>query len=327
MQNILSQENTRISSFDYIKAFCIFLVCLGHALLFIFTDMDYSYPVTKYIYAFHMPLFMTVSGFFFISSLKKDFATLIKEKGVQLLLPCLSFFLIIRICSLEANLNFWYLKCLFCQYVIYWFLLKIKERAGIKSGLYWSIVAFLFFVAAPVLNRWLVVSYKIMFMFPFFAFGIVLRRYWIVIKKYEKRIFIVSFLISILALCFWKTEYIIYFTPIRYFSFGGFDRNLFFASILRWGAGIVISIFVILLFDLITKDDEKKESFFSKIIKSIGRHSLEIYLLQSFVLEFSFIDFKKYELNIVNYKSVWGGGTCNHYNCNINVVIIPYLEK
>lgn len=307
MKNILNQENTRISSFDYIKAFCIFLVCLGHALLYIFTDMDYSYPVTKYIYAFHMPLFMTVSGFFFASTLKKDFVTVLKEKGIQLLLPCFSFFLLIKIFRLEANLNFWYLKCLFVQYVVFYLLCKFQKALNIHKILYWTLIIFIFLVVAPFINRWLIVTYKIMFMFPFFGVGVLVRNEWKFVKKFEIPFCIVSFITSIIAILLWKTEYIIYFTPIKYLSFNGFDKKLFFASIMRWGTGIVISLFLILLFDLLIKDDGKKEIVFSKIIKNVGQHSMEIYLLQSFVLEFSFIDFKKYELNIVNYKYIWGG--------------------
>lgn len=306
MQTAQKQENTRISSFDYIKAFCIFCVCLGHALLFIFTDMDYSYPATKYIYAFHMPLFMTVSGFFFVSSLKKDFATLIKEKSVQLLLPCLSFFLIIKICRLQASLNFWYMKCLFCLYVIYWLLFKIKEKIGIRTGLYCSILAFLFLVLAPFFNRWLFFSYKIMFMFPFFALGIALRRYWTLIQKYEKYIFIASFLISLVALYFWKTEYIIYFTPIRYFSFIGFDKNLLIASVIRLMTGSVISVFLIVFFDVISKMGQY-ENISSLFFQSVGRHSMQIYLLQSFMLEYSFIDYRKYDFGKIDYKYIGGG--------------------
>lgn len=65
-------EANRLNWVDSIKGFAIFLVVYGH-----------NFPFCeKYIYSFHMPLFLLVSGFFYpkkshFNDLKKRFATLV----------------------------------------------------------------------------------------------------------------------------------------------------------------------------------------------------------------------------------------------------------
>lgn len=324
MQTVSNYETKRIAAFDYIKALCIFLVCLGHAVLYIFTDEDYNNPICKYIYAFHMPTFMTISGFFFISTFEKEFIAVIKNKSIQLLLPCLSFFLIIKISKLDAHLNFWYLKCLFCLYIIYYLLFKIQKNIDITENFYWSLIVILFFIVAPFLNRWLVTSYKIMFMFPFFGMGIVMRRFWTKIQKYEKLLCGTSMILSAIVLLFWKTDYIIYFTPIRYFSFSGFDKKLLIASLIRWLTGMVVSFFLITLFDLFSKT-LNAENIFLKLLRSVGKYSLEIYLLQSFILEYSFIDYKKFGLDKIKYKCIGGAFAC--IAIAVSMLMVWFLSK
>ena len=60
----------RIKYLDYLKAFAIYLVVYGH-LLCDYADEQASSPVCITIYSFHMALFMSLSGYFFQSSLKK----------------------------------------------------------------------------------------------------------------------------------------------------------------------------------------------------------------------------------------------------------------
>jgi fucose 4-O-acetylase-like acetyltransferase len=52
----------RIAYIDFLKGFTILLVILGHCIEF--NDTDYwNNIVFRYIYSFHMPLFMFLSGY------------------------------------------------------------------------------------------------------------------------------------------------------------------------------------------------------------------------------------------------------------------------
>ena len=74
---------------DILKSLAIFLVILGHVSS-TYDSREYSSPLALWIYSFHMPLFMMLSGMFFKYSLKKDFKTLLTDKSRLLLLPLLS---------------------------------------------------------------------------------------------------------------------------------------------------------------------------------------------------------------------------------------------
>ena len=52
----------RISTLDAIRGLAIFLVVLGHSVQFNVPD-PFNNPVFKIIYSFHMPLFISVSGY------------------------------------------------------------------------------------------------------------------------------------------------------------------------------------------------------------------------------------------------------------------------
>ena len=55
-------SNLRMFWADNLKGFLIPLVVLGHAIQYSYEYFDYSH-FYNYIYSFHMPAFMTISGF------------------------------------------------------------------------------------------------------------------------------------------------------------------------------------------------------------------------------------------------------------------------
>ncbi len=81
--------NSRILWPDVLKSLAVFLVILGHVSS-TYDSRGYSSPLALWIYSFHMPLFMMLSGMFFKYSLKKDFKSLLIDKSRLLLLPLLS---------------------------------------------------------------------------------------------------------------------------------------------------------------------------------------------------------------------------------------------
>lgn len=57
-------SNTRLIYFDLLKLFAIFLVIEGHCVQHLLDTNEYDEPLYSFIYSFHMPLFMTIAGFF-----------------------------------------------------------------------------------------------------------------------------------------------------------------------------------------------------------------------------------------------------------------------
>lgn len=56
--------NKRIAYFDLLKLFAVLLVIVGHVISQ-YDDRGYGHPINVWIYSFHMPLFMFMSGLFF----------------------------------------------------------------------------------------------------------------------------------------------------------------------------------------------------------------------------------------------------------------------
>ena len=81
---------------DIVKGIAIVLVVIGHCIQFgsgkaYFLEGDYfSNPVFKFIYSFHMPLFMLVSGYLFYYSINRDVWSIIKSKFIGIILPLIS---------------------------------------------------------------------------------------------------------------------------------------------------------------------------------------------------------------------------------------------
>ena len=141
----------RLNWIDQAKGFTIFLVVYGH-----------NFPITeKYIYSFHMPLFIMISGFFHpnISSfenLKKRFKSIMIPYFIWSILLYIFWFFLGRAYGDSGKLNLspiknligvfysqgdrdymdwgiplWFLPCIFSTFVIYFFLRKNKLLSSI----------------------------------------------------------------------------------------------------------------------------------------------------------------------------------------------------
>lgn len=135
----------RQKNFDIVKFVAIFLVIWGHCIAFMSSNNYEDNDAYRVIYSFHMPLFMVVSGFFAMNSLKMSLGKLILKKSIQLLLPCLTWGIILwgiavialkgeslelGVLSNQLSQNFWFLRCLFICFVIAWICKRIKTSWG-----------------------------------------------------------------------------------------------------------------------------------------------------------------------------------------------------
>ncbi len=84
-------KKERIKSLDFLKGFAIFLVFVGHAIYRCHADA-YNDRLFNYIYSFHMPLFMFISGYFSFKLMNNwnD----IKKKFYQLVVPIIAYSII-----------------------------------------------------------------------------------------------------------------------------------------------------------------------------------------------------------------------------------------
>lgn len=126
-------NSERIIYFDVVKFLAICLVCIGHS--YYMLDMAQSSSLKRWIYSFHMPLFMLLCGYFSSRSYEKPFIIFLKQKAIQLLLPAITISLLtILVCYFIGAPNIemiakaeiiggmWFLRTLFfcfiCTYIV-----------------------------------------------------------------------------------------------------------------------------------------------------------------------------------------------------------------
>lgn len=188
----------RIEFFDKLKFFAIYLVVLGHFLFYIKCGLlgNLTY---KIIYTFHMPLFIMISGYF-SQNYRKSFLPFLRNKFQFLLLPVLTWTLIICLYSLftdklveriviEVKGNSWFLKVLFMSQIVMWVLKKIPLHDYILcSG---SVLLFLILPMGC--------TFQFNFMFSFFWMGYFLGKYKSQIEPYSHKIMIIAGLVFVIT--------------------------------------------------------------------------------------------------------------------------------
>lgn len=215
---ILEQTHSdkRDLSFDYMKGILIFLVVWGHLIEFSLIDRSTIYfdTLRKIIYAFHMPLFVFISGWFFKSNenffltAKKQFARLLVPQFSFVFLGLLIFFIFWDIYSykliedgfpsIKKIYHFaafaWYLWCIFfCSLIVvacnFFFHKKSKYALIAICILMWLLVDNL---PNPFFNRQQVAR-----MLPCFCLGMLAKNNITFLFKYRKQLIITSILVCI----------------------------------------------------------------------------------------------------------------------------------
>ncbi len=263
----------RIKYLDYLKAFAIYLVVYGH-LLCDYADEQASSPVCITIYSFHMALFMSLSGYFFQSSLKKSFTEVLKSKAVQLLIPLVVWDIMKTIVLAALNPDtataivehyirkggplhgFWYLKTLFILYIANYLIYKVVKKDWVAA-----IVSCTIFLILPDMNFTSI-------MCPFFWLGYFIHSQKGLFDNKFTILFSIATIIVILGFV-WKQEY----------AYNQKDNSPDI-YLLRFAIGSAASIVLFKLFEGISPYIEKID--YKNIITKIGGCTLGIYCIHMF---------------------------------------------
>lgn len=188
-------KKQRIYYWDNLKVFLIFLVVLGHFLIPVTSRGKSLECAYYYIYLFHMPAFVFVSGFFSKKYISKGKGTPDEGKIIGFLFLYIIYKLLIwglnsilygKISSfslLEESGSPWYLFSMACWYLI--LPLFARFKAGISLGV--SILFALYAGTVDAIGPFLCLSRTIVF-FPFFLWGYYFKNEYLVkitCKKYK----------------------------------------------------------------------------------------------------------------------------------------------
>ncbi len=294
----------RIKAFDVLKLYAIFLVLWGHCIQHFLSSNHYDEPVYRIIYSFHMPLFMMISGYFSLSSMSMPPIAFLKKKFVQLILPTISWGIVIVIITDLINTNF------LPQSSSPW-LIRINEAIGsIISGFYgpypfWFLkTCFICYLLAYCgshlrLNKylWMCITLIISQFIPHFVSVGVMYPCFIIGMEFKDNQKLYSqicrhFLwlggLFLLMLCFWDQFFwgydgILKRIIILYLHTNNHLLFVLVTKIYKLAIGVIGSLAFIGLF--CSKIPQEKTNKLLSICGNWGQYTLGIYILQSIILE------------------------------------------
>jgi fucose 4-O-acetylase-like acetyltransferase len=290
-QNV-KNEKARLVSLDLLKLLAIYLVLWGHCVQQFLTAPAVDNCVYSTIYSFHMSLFMVLSGYFSGSSLSVDFHEFVRKRGLRLLLPVLSWsvlvFVMYTLCDalfpvlslgkgdLSANLRasfecFWFLKSLFVCYALAWF----GKRLNL-AVCYWVLLTIAVSQLFPLWN--------VKIMYPCFLVGMLLSESSHYVRKYGNGIMVVSGCLYLFLMLFWSGDFL---RPADLFGAlrNGDVQSVFYqlyVRLYRIATGLSGSVALFVLFDKLFVSGERGAV---AGLARWGRYTLEVYMLQTVVLE------------------------------------------
>jgi fucose 4-O-acetylase-like acetyltransferase len=283
---------TRNDFADYLKGALIFLVVCGHLIQYVGCQGDaccYFDPLFKAIYTFHMPLFMAVSGYVsFRAIAKTGLVPCAWRRARQVIVPAVCWpvvYLLVKLAIFLLNAGTvtegWHAFRLFLVQFRpgYWFLWAVFVATVVVSALktyrldrleYFALAAAAFLYAPEG-----ACIYLIKYTFPFFCLGYALAKGDQIRLPAAPSPFLVTAIVAAGIDCYllWTTDTYVYTT--RMWPAPANLPNI----ALRYFAGVVDSaMFVLLLFWVYRRAK-------SPLLSNWGRRSLDIYILQPFLVE------------------------------------------
>lgn len=282
--------------FDNVKFILILLVVVGHAIEpLVNTNLNLK-AVYIFIYTFHMPLFILVSGYF-AKNITADhyFLKTVRRILVPYLIFQVFYFLFFRFVFTGVYNKF----TIFTPYWIMWFLLAmfiwklvLPYFVKLKYPLLISVIIAIGAGYIPQIGSFMALSRTITF-FPFFLLGYYLKKEHID-KLFTKKNRIISIIILLSGLAG-----IFYFAPDIYY--GWFYGSSCYANLhaTDWYAGVyrlgVYAVAILLSASVLTLVPRKKNVF-----SEMAMRTMYLYLFHGFIIKL----FVKYNLYGICHISV-----------------------
>lgn len=299
-------ENKRDIEIDAVKGTTIILVVLGHCIQYgsgnhyLTEQLFFENSLFKFIYSFHMPLFMLISGYLFYFSVSKHSVMHnVKTRITTLLVPILAWatlpaFIIVIHAIQKSNYSMLYIIKAFAGCFInnLWFLwavfycsmLVIVVKRFFKDCEYLYLIGFLLtFFVPDILNSAL---YK--FMYPFFILGYLFNKNHSVFSEFLKcrknqiLTAIFSGLIFAFLLLFYQKNSFIY-TSGYYLFNNGFPVKQLGFDLYRMIIGIFGSVFVI---SSIKCSFVALPKFIENELAFTGKNTIGIYIISGYIISY-----------------------------------------
>lgn len=284
-------NKNRVYYWDNIKGILISLVVFGHFLLD-YLDFGYTRYIVSFIYFFHMPAFVFVSGFF-----SKNENTISNRSIVKIILIYLIFnSVIMLLSSFLFNVSYQFIT----PYYSFWYLIALAFwRLTIKYAEQYEDILFISIIAALFIGFWSDVTNvlsiaRIIVFFPFFLAGYKLpqEKIYDMLQKRKKNDVIKA--LSLLLVAAFISVYFIY--KINNINLNHLTMGSY-ASISDFFIRTIILLIAFVMIIIIINLTPQRHVF---LLSKWGKNSLAIYILHRFV---TFIFIKKLPIN--SYSNIY----------------------
>ncbi len=279
--------------FDNLKGLLIFLVVFGHSLELLKDNYEIANIIYTFIYIFHMPAFIFISGYF-SKDLKKSQNTAFEKFLLPFLIITLPWNIALVLLGITDFYSFftpawamWYLFSMFIWKLLLPYLLKIRRI--FKLSIFLGITAGLFIE----FNSFMSISRTITFL-PYFLAGYFFDKNLIdKLKTKNHLIFILAFIITfIIAIYFSNSDLI----PVEILwldrPFVSLNSSMKIGLLVR---ALLYLLGFLITFALINLMTENK-----CFLSNIGKNTLSVYLLHIFLIGSFFGISRMIENNLLN---------------------------
>ncbi|MHC1749295.1 MAG: acyltransferase family protein [Cellulosilyticaceae bacterium] len=268
--------------FDNLKGILIFLVVFGHSLEMIKEQHILLKTIYIFIYMFHMPAFVFVSGYF-SKNVDKCRNSAFKNFFIPFIIFNTLWNLISTVVTGPESFSFiipgwalWYLISMFFWRIFLKDLVKIRYIVPISLLIGLGVGIFTEF------NDLLSLSRTMVFL-PFFLVGYFVTEYWVITIRKPHKIFAFFIIIftSALAILIANTDIF----PIEFlYGSASFESNTMPIGLGLVGRALLYMIGFAFIFVLLAMIDNK-QTFFSKV----GGNTFSVYILHTYLLSLVFV--------------------------------------
>ena len=297
----LTQESKDRLFINILRGVAVFLMIWGHCVQYcIPVGIDFFENfIFKFIYSFHMPLFMLISGYLFNSSLnKRSLNEIITHRVSSLLYITIAGGIFIWILtSMIHNLMLRNVSILIdgkwlSSVTELWFIWSVLASTLIVSFAYKKINNVYLRILVLILGAGFTLVFPNgelnLYMYPYFLLGFLYSKYK---EKFKSKIISVlkhlTIPVYIVLFMFFKKKYYIYLSGIFCNGYGGI-LNTIEINTFRWLIGLIGSIAIIdickLIFDLFMKNKTTIPN--NNPLEKLGEKSLQMYVLQTIFVSF-----------------------------------------
>lgn len=282
----IDYSHKRMWQFDFLKFLSAFLVIFGHALLH-YGYPRFDHPLCSFIYSFHMPLFMVMSGYFSHLHTADNLlapvggGNFLLRRTISYCIPYITMEVISLLLSysIGISVNSWFLMSVFLNYIV---VLIIKRF--VKINRYTSVLLIIMYlISAPILFRY----YKMIYLFPFFVLGIMVRSYWEILLRYKTSIFYICLILYIFSFYNLWDKSCIYDVDSKRWIYRDngiiFSIPILLTYLTRYAIGSFASLSIIFgVFKLHDHGVFRRIAFY-------GLYSLELYIIGLYLDRFRFV--------------------------------------